>query len=159
MAHTAIAFLGFIAIASSAHGADTVVLGKGISNSFVSELTCPEGAICMDSLYRWELNAKHTVAGPIVAGRLRAVISQHADANIRFVKSVELFVLRPIEDRELGAAYGADFELVALSPRYANGNYCLSVEPEDVGLKLPASEVSIDPDSGYRCFSSKLIRH
>jgi hypothetical protein len=158
------AFLGAVALTSPAVAEDSVVLGHGISNAFLSRQACPQptdtkfAAICMDANYVWVLDAVHTVAGPSVSGRVRAIASQHVDATDQFVKSVEIFVLRPIDDSALQKSSGATYYLVSLSARDVNGKYCLSVAPKDEGLKLDASEISVDPASGYFCFQATAVR-
>ena len=109
----------------------------------------------MDADYVWVLDALQTIAGPKVAGRVHAIASQHTDATDQFVKSVELFVLRPIHDAGLQQSSGAKYFLVALSPR-VDGTYCLSVKPSEVGLNLDSSEVKID-EQGYFCFRAAVL--
>jgi hypothetical protein len=70
---------------------------------------------------------------------------------------VELFVLRRLHDSALQKVSGAKYSLVSLSPRDSQGRYCLSVAPKDVGLKVEASEVSVDPSSGYFCFKATAL--
>jgi hypothetical protein len=135
--------------------ADSVVIGHGISNSFLSRVPCPAGAVCLDAQYLWVLNSARTVTGPPVNGRVRAISLQHVDATQQFVDSVELFVLRPIKDAALRRSSGAHFYVVSLSPRDSAGRYCLSVRPETVGLRLDSSEVHSDADS--YCFDAHLL--
>jgi hypothetical protein len=146
-----------VTLASPALGADTVAIGKGISNSFASDLTCEGETICLDSLYMWIFDATRTVSGPTVKGRTKALIAQHVDATPQFVKSVELFVLRPIEDVKLRRSSGANYYLLSVSPRYADDMYCVSVDPEDLGLNLPKLEVTREAEGGHFCFKRKLL--
>jgi hypothetical protein len=152
-----VAVLGAFAIAGPAVAEDSVVLGHGISNAFLSNLPCTPGSICMDANYVWILDADRTVAGPRITGQVRAISAQHIGATDLFVKSVELFVLRPIHDSALQKVSGAKYSLVSLSPRDSQGRYCLSVAPKDVGLKVEDSEVSVDPSSGYFCFKATAL--
>ena len=149
--------LGALAVATPAMAEDSVVLGHGVSNAFLSHQPCSPDYICVDGNYVWVLDATRTVAGPSVSGRIRAIVSQHTAANSRFVQSVEIFVLRPIDDSALQRSSGAKYYLISLSPRDADGRYCLSVAPKDVGLKLDASAVSVDPASGYFCFKATTV--
>jgi hypothetical protein len=153
----ALLFAGVIAT-SPILAADSVVLGKGISNAYAADLMCAQSEICLDSVYVWEFDAERTVAGPGVSGRVRAVIVQHADATPEFVRSVRLFVVRPIEDLKMRETYDAQYRLLALSPLYRRGKYCLSVSPEEVGLQIAASQIEMDPDSDYYCFPRVLLR-
>ena len=130
---------------------DSVVLGKGLSNAFVSEISCPEDLICMDSVFIWELEAKRTVAGPGISGRVRATTTQHTEATQQFVGSVKIFVLRPIEDSALRASYGVDYEIVTLSPRYKGNRFCLLVDPKEIGLDVQ----SVQNEHGFYCFSAR----
>src|ERR1700747_640947 len=149
--------LGVFALASSAVAADSVVVGHGISNSFLSSRTCLPDPLCMTASYVWVLDAKRTVSGPKVVGRVRAIMLQHVGATSKYVKSVELFVLRPIEDLSTRKSSGADYLLVSLSPLDSQGRYCLQMNPGDVGLKLAASEVTVDASSGNYCFSAAAL--
>ncbi len=77
-------------------------------------------------------------------GRVRAVAQQHTDATVKFVKSVELFVLRPIKDSKPRQSSGAKYFLVSASAQNSRGQYCLSVNPSGEGLKLDSSNVTVD---------------
>ena len=144
-------------VGSFAVAADSVVLGHGVSNEFLSQTTCAATMLCTDALYVWVIDADRTIVGPRVAGRVRAIFLQHTDARSTFVKSVELFVLRPLKDASLRKSYGADYSLVSLSPRYSEGRYCLSVKPSDVGLDVPASAVVVDAGRGQFCFPAAAL--
>ena len=145
------------AIATKVYGEDSVVLGRGISNEYASDLPCSKDSICMNSMYMWTFAAKRTIVGPEVKGKVRFLAAQHTDATPKFVKSVELFVLRPIDDKKVAETSGAQYYLLSLSPRYENGTYCISVNPEEVGLRLQKSDVSIDRESNYYCFKKSRL--
>lgn len=136
--------------------ADSVVIGHGKSNWFFAKAPCPPGDICLDAQYVWLLHARRTVAGPPVKGEARAISMQHVAATPRYVHSVELFVLRPIDDAALRKSSGAAYYLVALSPRYPSGRYCLAVNPVTLGIHLSQPPVRDDEESF--CFDSKLLR-
>ena|ERR1700730_11782664 len=150
-------FVAVYALSSGAVAADSVVFGHGVSNKFLAEAPCPGSGLCMDASYVWVIDAVRTIVGPNVAGRVRAIASQHTDATSAFVKSVELFVLRPIKESKLRKSSGAEYYLVSLSPRDSANRYCLSVKPSDVGLKLSASDVVVDADSGGFCFTAAAL--
>jgi hypothetical protein len=114
------AVAGTLAFSSTEFGTDSVVLGRGVANQYYADLRCPTDSICLDALYKWQLQAARTIAGPSVRGRVGALIAQHTDATRKFVRSVELFVLRPIQDPVLRKASGAQYYLLSLSPRYDN---------------------------------------
>jgi hypothetical protein len=148
--------LGALA-STAAVAADSVVLGHGVSNAFLSSLPCAGNSVCLDAQYVWVLDAGRTLSGPKVTGRVKAIATQHTEATARFVNSVELFILRPIKDASVRRSSRAAFYLVSLSPRDAQGRYCLSVNPSTVGLTLDPSEISVDGDSGSFCFSAAAL--
>jgi hypothetical protein len=158
MTWTVLAALVGMAPTLSAIAADSVVVGRGISNAYVADAACPEGSSCMDSLHVWVLKVRRTVSGPVVKCTVRALATQHIEATTEFVKSVELFVLRPIDDAAIRNAYGAEYRLVSLSPRYESDKYCLTVNPNDVGLRLESSQIAFDSESGVYCFDRRTLK-
>lgn len=157
MVRVALLLIGGL-VAASATAAESVVLGKGVSNAHAADVACTDIRSCMQSVYVWEFDADRTIAGPPVIGRVKVVATQHTDATSKFVRSVELFVVRRIDDPAVRKAYGAEYFLVGLSPRYERSTYCLPVNPTDIGLNIPTSEVSVESDSGYYCFARRLVR-
>jgi hypothetical protein len=145
-----------LSLIGCAVGADSVVLGHGISNRFLSHQGCSPDAVCLDASYVWVLQAQRTVAGTPITGTIRAISSQHTEARPEFARSVELFVLRAIEDRKLRRLSGADFYIISLSSRDANGRYCVSVEPDRIGLHLDAAKIAIG-DNGTFCFDAASL--
>lgn len=148
-------------LAAPALSADSVVLGIGISNRFLSGPPCqpdPDDILkCWEANYVWILRAKRTVVGPRVTGTVRAILSQHVGLRPEFVKSVELFVLSPIEDQSLRISAHAGYYLVDFSSKDSNGRYCLwHTRPEEVGLHLKDTDVVSDAQ-GRLCFRAKLI--
>jgi hypothetical protein len=153
--HRVLLALIALTLGSSAFARDSVVIGRGISNSFLSKVDCPVGTICLDAQYLWVLISNRTVVGPPVEGQIRAISMQHTDAIQQFVTSVELFVLRPIESATIRSSSGADFYIVALSPRDPAGRYCLSVNPATVGLHLDPTRVRAA--GGSYCFDAQSL--
>lgn len=151
MKRTATVFAFFCITAVPAWAVDSVVLGRGINNEFFAEIECSPADLCMDSLYVWELDAKQTLAGPRIKGRVRAVIAAHTFATSKYVSSVELFVLRPSEGAE--GSTSPEFNLIALSPRYRGNKYCLPVDPLSVGLDVKATRSA----DGLFCFSRASV--
>jgi hypothetical protein len=147
---------------SPALSSDSVVLGRGISNYFLSRQPCPQPEdsnltnICLDANFIWVLSARRTIVGPPVRGTVRAIVSQHVAAASKFVRSTELFVLRPIDDPALRKSSHADYYLVDLSSKDSDGRYCLWDKPEEVGLRLKDSDVVVR-DEGRSCFNATLI--
>jgi len=134
----------------------SVVVGRGVSNSFLSDGPCHGAITCLDAWYVWVLDADRTVAGPKVSGRVKAITPQHTEATLKFVESVELFVLRAIEDPRLAGSSGAKYSIVSLSPRYSGDRYCLWFDPKVVGLKLEPSEIVVDSDGSF-CFKAVAL--
>jgi hypothetical protein len=151
-----IAILFALLASFAAMPADSVILGHGVSNAFLSLPPCPEDFICMDANYKWILDAVHTVVGPSIVGRVTAITSQHTDATAKFVTLVELFILRPIDDKSLRESSGANYYLILLSPRYPHGRYCLGQDPSGFGVKLDPSQVKVD-ENGYFCFPARAL--
>jgi len=144
-----------LGIARVVAAADSVVIGHGVGNSFLSEVPCPATNICLDSRYIWTLVADRTVVGPAVKGEVRAIAIQHTEATPQFVHSVELFVLRPIAEATLRSSSGADFYIDALSPRDTAGRYCLAMDPLEVNLHIATS--NIHKVDGAYCFDARLL--
>ena len=157
MVRAALLLIGGL-IAASATAAESVVLGKGVSNAYAADVACTDIRACMQSVYVWEFDATRTITGPPVIGRVKVLATQHTDATSKFVRSVELFVVRPIDDPAVRKTYDAEYYLVGLSPRYERSTYCLPVNPADIGLNIPSSEINVEPDSGYYCFARRLVR-
>ena len=101
-------------VAASATAAESVVLGKGVSNAYAADVACTDIRACMQAVYVWEFEATRTLAGPPVFGRVKVLATQHTDATSKFVRSVELFVVRPIDDPAVREAYDAEYYLVGL---------------------------------------------
>jgi len=142
--------------------ADSVILGSGLPNYFLAIPSCSQDAgfttICLDADYIWVLESRHTISGPKIAGTIRAVSSQHVAASPDFLKSVELFVLRPIEDPVVRRNSHAAYYLVAVSPRDRSGLYCFSDDPAEFGLKLTDADVVRD-GHGRFCFADAALAH
>jgi hypothetical protein len=149
-------------IAGPVVAADSVVIGHAVSNHFLSLPPCPDDganglvAICLDANYVWELKAVRTIAGPPVEGIVRAIASQHTQAKSEFVRSVELFVLRPITDQALRKSSRSNYYIVELSAKDSDDRYCLSMQPAKVGLQLDSSQVVANNDGDF-CFKANLL--
>jgi hypothetical protein len=144
-----------ITLASAAFAADSVVVGRALSDSYAASLPCPKDEICLDALYRWVIDSERTIAGPKVRGRIAAQRSQHADVTDSYLQSLRLFVLRPISEVEAPHSAGVKYYLVSSSPIYEDGKYCISVDPSISGLKL--QHVTVGNDGSY-CFDRKLLQ-
>jgi hypothetical protein len=132
---------------------NSVVLGRGYSNTYVERLGCVDD-LGMNCWFLWELVVDRTVAGPPVHGRVRALTLQHTDATSTFVKSVELFVLAPMQKSD---PTGATHTILSLSPRYPDGMYCVILDPEQLGIPIDRPQIRARPEGSY-CFNSVLLR-
>jgi hypothetical protein len=149
-------FLFISTLIQTALGADSVVLGKGINNAYIGKLPCLPNEICLDAMWVWTFEAERTLAGPPIKGTVRIFSGQDASATDKFIKSVELFVIRPIKDPKLRKITEAHYELVSLSALHEDGSYCISEDPNRLGLRLQKSQIHID-SSGYYCLKKGLI--
>jgi len=144
-----------IASATIARAEETsVVLGKARAIEFVDvDVPCPEGYICMDSWYRYDLSVDKVLTGPAVPSRIRAVHIQHADFVPRYRKALRAFVLRPILGAEDRVKLNADFYIDDLSP--AHELYCLNGTPEELGISSRMVEVA---GKDQFCFAPEEMR-
>jgi hypothetical protein len=135
--------LGFLlALMPTAYAADSIVIGKAVSNSYAKDLSdsyeaanpCPEDSLCMDVIFRWVIDPKKIIAGPAPKGRVKALTFQHTGVNDHYLKSLRLFVFRPIGDVEIPHSSDDRYYLVSSSPLYDDGTYCISVDPSASGL-------------------------
>jgi hypothetical protein len=75
--------------------------------------------------------------------------------TLTYLRSLRLFVLRPLtEIRDAPRASDAKYYLVASSPIYKDGSYCISVEPTELGLALKNVRTGSD---GTFCFDHKQV--
>jgi hypothetical protein len=147
--------LAFATLAFSAFGADSVVVGRAISNTYSAGLPCGENEICLDSIYLWVIDPAKDLAGPKINGRVIAETYQHVGGNSHYLRSLRLFVLRPLtEIRDAPHASDAKYYLVASSPIYKDGSYCISVDPTELGLALKNVWAGSD---GTFCFDHKQV--
>jgi hypothetical protein len=110
----------------------------------------------MDSIYRWVIDSTKTLVGPRIKGRVTAETYQHVGVNNRYLRSLRLFVLRPVtETRDAPHAPGVTYYIVSSSPIYEDGNYCLSIDPGVSGLRLKSVRTRGD---GSYCFDHKLLQ-
>jgi hypothetical protein len=146
-------------------GEPTVVLGKITRQYVIKERPpCPTptdeekeggvvGFVCIDAWIGFDISTSATLAGPKIAGRIRAARIQHS--KVKSFQSSKLFVLRPIEDALMRKAIKANFYLVDLSA--PDAIYCLQGDPKKYGLKDfdAAAPVSRGTDDSRYCFELK----
>ena len=129
--------VGPLAWVGTARAADSVILGRAVSNTYLPGI---EGAcgplsadeLCMNVWFVWEISAKRTVTGAPISGRVRAARSQHTTFVRSYMRRNRLFLLRPIEDPEQRRLLQADFHLVDMS-----ADNCLEVEPRGLNAQDP----------------------
>lgn len=147
--------LAFATLASSAFGADSVFVGRAVSNTYWAGHPCGENEICMDSIYLWVIDSSKALAGPKIAGRITAETYEDVGVNRRYLESLRLFVLRPLtETRDAPPAPNAKYYVVSFSAIYEDGNYCISIDPATVGLTLKNVRAGSD---GTYCFDHKQL--
>ena len=150
------------ALVSPAYGTDTIVIGRAVDNSYAGTLTdsynaanpCPPDSICMDGIYRWVINSMRIVAGPTLKRHIIALDFQHIGVNADYLKSLRLFVLRPIGEVEISHLPGDRYYLVSPSPVYEDGSFCISVDPSASGLRV--KNVTKRNDGSF-CFDHRQL--
>jgi hypothetical protein len=136
-----------------------VVLGEGLSNSYLGDIVCDARSSCLDGRYLWTIRVTRTVVGPPLPAILRFVALQHTTATAEFVRSTELFVLSRADASATQSGADAEFSLLALSPRYEGDRYCLVLDPADLGLLVRRDHITRDPQRGGFCFPRSDIVH
>lgn len=154
MRRLAVAIL-FVASTTIARAEETsVVLGKARAIKFVDvDIPCPEGYICMDAWYRYDLSIDKVLTGPVVPSRIRAVHVQHTNFVPSYRKALRAFVLRPIVSAEDRAELNAEFYIDDLSPTHEL--YCLNGAPGDFGISSRMVEVA---GKDQFCFAPEEMR-
>ena len=118
---------------ADAKSEDTIAFGRALSHEYLDvDIPCPEGYICMDSWFRWELSIDRTIAGPSIVGKVTAARLQHTNYIRKYERSLRLFVLRPIVDSKLRELVKADYHLIEVSPR--KEMFCTNGNPADYGI-------------------------
>ena len=138
-----------------ASAANSVVFGRGVSNSDAQALGC-EDDLGMACWYYWDIHASTTISGPPIRGRVRALALQHTDATSKFVRSVEFFVLAPIPKSSPHFSAGARYYILEMSSRREGTKYCIRRDPQELDVPVEKSQVAIDAH-GQFCFDRKLL--
>jgi len=129
----------------------SVVVGNGVKVDGVAELGDD-----WNTGYIWLVNAKQTVSGPSVKGRIRIVAVSHAQPTDAYIRSVQLFVLSPIVKTNPESNEEPKFSLIASSPLYKKGRYCVAFRPSQIAIPIDDAAVERDEDNDY-CFSKKAL--
>jgi hypothetical protein len=136
---------GVLASVEGARAADSVVLGRAVSNIFMEDVGgCAEDGFCADPFFLWEISIRRTVSGPPVTGPARAYHQQHA--GFVGIRRYRLFLLRSIDDPAQRKLLHADFLLVEMSE-----DQCLSEKPREISV-AEARVVHTDRGDRY-CFA------
>jgi hypothetical protein len=129
---------------------DSIVIGYGIKVDGIN------GSGDWVSAYVWQINARRTVSGPIVKGKIRIIAASHAQPRDSYLKTVELFVLAPVIQDAAKSDDELRFSLVASSPLYERNKYCIQFKPYEISIPLNDSEVERD-EHGFYCFSKQAL--
>ena len=137
---------------ADAYAENSIVIGQGIK--VVGEPSCIGD--CWVSGYVWLIDARRTVLGPPVEGKIRMVAASHGQPKDSYLKAVQLFVLSPVIADTAEVSSDLQFSLLASSPMYGGGRYCIPFKPTEVGIPLSDSEVERDEYNRY-CFSKRSL--
>lgn len=150
MSHRAGLLFVLVLLAADVYADNSIVIGRGIKVDGVGEAS---GSWV--SGYVWLVDARQTVSGPIVKGKIRIIAASHAQPKDSYLKTVQLFVLAPIIGD--GATHDAPkFSLVTSSPLYGNGKYCIPFNPSEIAISLNDTEVDRNEYDAY-CFTKKSL--
>lgn len=148
----AVLLLAPIFLAADAYAENSIVIGHGIKVDGIFE----SGGDWVSG-YVWLINARRTVSGPTVKGNLRIVAASHAQPKDSYLKTVQLFVLAPVARSGAESSGGEPrFSLIASSPLYGGGKYCVPFEPSEIAIPLSETEVERNEHDAY-CFSKKSL--
>src|SRR5688572_10448947 len=119
-------------VASGTHAEHSVVLGRALENRWIRdvEVPCPENHICQDVWVRWVIDAKRTLNGPELRGRVTAAAIQHTEVVRSYQDRIKLFVLTPIDSPEDRRLLRADYYLSDSSKLYEM--YCLDKDTDSL---------------------------
>ena len=124
--------VGTLACVGAARAADSVVVGRAVSNTYIPGVEGACGPItadelCMDVWFVWKISVSRTISGPPIIGRVRASRPQHATFVRSYMRQNRLFLLRPIDDPEQRTLLQADYHLVDMSE-----DQCLDARPREL---------------------------
>ena len=136
----------------AAKAADSVVIGRAMSNTYIEgvQVECPKDAICMDGWFRWLIRADETIAGPKIGGIIRAAAVQHTDVVSTYQNRLRLFVLEPITAARQRERLHADYYLRDQSLEYPM--YCLDQDPGRLGIGAEDVHARSDDNGREWCF-------
>jgi hypothetical protein len=140
----------FLAV-TDARAANSIVIGDGIEIVEVGE---PLNDWVMG--YVWLIDARQTISGPPVTGKVRIVAASHAQPTDAYLKTVQLFVLSPAISDGNESTTEPRFSLITSSPLYRGGKYCVPFKPSEIGIPLGDPDVEQDNDGSY-CFTKKAL--
>jgi hypothetical protein len=150
MLHRAALLFALIFLVADAYADNSIVIGHGIKIDGV----CETGD--WDSGYIWLINARRTISGPAVKGKIRIIAMSHAQPKDSYLKTVQLFVLAPVTKDAAEASKEPTFSLIASSPLYRRDQYCIAFKPSEIGIPLNDTEVERNEHDAY-CFSTQAL--
>jgi hypothetical protein len=139
-----------ILLSAEAYSDNSIVIGQGIKVEGVFE-----SAGEWQSGYIWLVNARRTVLGPDVKGKIRITAVSHAQPTDDYLKTVQLFVLAPVS-ADSAASDAPKYSLLASSPLDRNGQYCVWLKPSEISIPLSDTDVERDEHGAY-CFSKASL--
>jgi hypothetical protein len=141
MSYRAILLFASALLFTAARSENSIVVGQGIKVDGVYE-----SAGDWQSGYVWLINARQTISGPAVKGKLRIVAVSHAQPKDSYLKTVQLFVLSPVAADRAESSSEPGFSLIASSPVYA-------------GNKEPMKRVKLSSSPHTSAAAAELDRH
>jgi hypothetical protein len=151
MSHRAALLFLLALLVADARAENSIVIGHGIKVDGASE-----SAGDWVSGYVWLINVRQTVSGPTVKGKLRIVTASHAQPRDDYLKTVQLFILAPVVAGGVKSSSEPRFSLIASSPLYGRGKYCIPFKPSEIAIPLSDVEVERNQYDSY-CFSKKSL--
>ena len=137
-------------LSANTYADNSIVIGHGIKVDGIA------GSGDWSSEYVWQIHAQRTLAGPTVKGAVRIIAVSHAQPKDSYVRTIELFVLAPVIQSKTESTAEPRFSLIASSPLYKRGKYCIPFKPFEVSIPLDDSEVQRD-DIGFYCFTKEAL--
>jgi hypothetical protein len=151
MSHRVGLLFALVLLVADAYADNSIVIGHGIMVDGVYE-----SAGDWASGYVWLINARRTVSGPIVKGKIHIIAASHAQPKDSYLKTVQLFVLAPVIGGGAESSNKPRFSLIASSPLYGRDKYCIPFKPSEIAIPLSDTKVERNEYDAY-CFSKRSL--
>ena len=96
------------------------------------------------------------IAGSTIQGRVIAARLQHTNYKKTYQDSLEIFVIRPIEDEQLRKSLTADYSIVEQS--IVDQMYCSNQDPAALGLRNIRAYSRTENGKTKYCFEKSQLR-